>query len=402
MLKTISRIIIGLVFLFSGFVKAVDPVGGAIKIAEYLELVGIHNSDTISIIFAILLSTIEFIIGFQLFFGLMTKKVAFPAFLFMSFFTVLTFYIAVEEPVTDCGCFGDAIKLSNWDTFFKNLILLPFSYWIYNKRNDYISSLNKLKQSVGALAGLVFTVSISLYSLNYLPILDFRPYKVGQNIQEAMQVPEGAETAEYETTFILEKDGKQKEFDVDNYPYEDSTWVFIESKTKTLSEGYQAPIQNFIIESSDGNDMTYQLLENENPVFLVIAPKVDHISTEHINEFKELHQNCMERSYPFYVLTASLEDEYYEFDSNHSAGFDYLNADETLLKTISRGNPGLVILNKGTILSKYNHSNLPEIDDLKHPLSHSLKSLKAVKDKTLLLFFTLLLAGFIIVLYRTK
>nr|WP_321410629.1 BT_3928 family protein [uncultured Carboxylicivirga sp.] len=402
MLKTIARIILGIVFLFSGFVKAVDPQGGAIKIAEYLEIIGLHQANSVSVILAIALSTLEFILGFMLFFGLMTKKAALPAFIFMSFFTALTLYSAIFEPVSDCGCFGDAIKLTNWETFFKNIVLLPISFIIYKKRKDYSRSISETKQGLGALIGLVFIIGISAYSLKYLPLLDFRPYKIGQNIQEGMSIPEGAQDAVYETTFILEKDGERKEFDMDNYPYNDTAWVFVDQKSKLISEGYQPPIQNFILENIDGYDMTQDLLNHDKPVFLVIAPKIEKASTKNLKKLRDIRIMCLRNEYPFYVLTSSLVDNYFQFDATHSLGFDYLSVDETLLKTICRGNPGMIILEKGTIIAKYNHTNLPEANELVNPLSYSLNSLRKHTDKSFLLGWTILLAGFILILYRLK
>lgn len=401
MLKTIARIIIGIVFLFSGFVKAVDPVGGAIKISEYLEVVGLHNTDTLSLVFAILLSTLEFILGFQLLYGFKVKKAALPTMVFMLLFTLITFYnVAIEELVTDCGCFGDALKMSNAQTFFKNIILLPISVFIFYKRNEYQSTLNDTKQYIGVFLGLAFILGISIYSLIHLPILDFRPYNVGQNIPEAMSIPEGAPQSEYETTFILEKDGKRQEFDMNNYPYDDTTWVFIDQKSVLIKEGYQPAIQSFILETADGYNMSDELLENDQPVFLVIAPKTHKASEKNIEALKAIHNMCMESDYPFYVVTASLSDEYFEFDAKHSAAFEYLSADETMLKTIIRSNPGLIILNKGTIIAKYSHSDLPNAKDLKKPLSHVLTSYKSINNKWLLAVCGLLLVGSVVILYR--
>jgi len=401
MLRTIARIIIGIVFLFSGFVKAVDPQGGAIKITEYLEIAGIHAS-TLSIYIAIALSSIEFIIGFMLFFGLKTKKAALPAFLFMSFFTVLTLYSAIYNPISDCGCFGDAVKLTNWETFFKNLVLLPISYIIYRKRKDYNPSISEIKQGLGAFVGLIFIIGISVFSLVYLPLLDFRPFKVGQNIQEGMSTPEDAPQAEYETTFIMEKDGERKEFDMDNYPYNDTTWVFIDQKSKLIKEGYQPPIQNFVLENIDGLDVTQDILTSDQPVFLVIAPKVEKASTKNLDRLQEIRVMCLRNNYSFFVLTSSLVDNYFQFDSNHSLGFDYLSVDETLLKTICRGNPGMIILEKGTIIAKYNHTNLPDANELSNPLSYSLNSYRSLNNNWFLITWTLLLAGFVLILYRLK
>jgi len=402
MLKTVSRIIVGLIFLFSGFVKAVDPFGGAIKISEYLELIGLHNIDQLALYAAILLSTIEFVIGFQLVLGVKIKKVALPALLFMSFFTALTLYIALFNPVSDCGCFGDAIKLGNWETFIKNLFILPFSYIVFWKRNEYQINLSELKQSVAVFGGVLFIVGISYVSIRNLPLLDFRPFKVGVNIPQGMIVPEGAPLAEYKTTFIYEKEGVQKEFDLNNYPQDDTTWVFVDSKSTILKEGYQPPIENFMLESTDGEDMTEQLLQHEQPVFLMVMPKVEKVSVKSIQHFIAIHRMCIQNNYPFYGVTASLTDGTYKFDVENRAGFEYLNADETLLKTMVRGNPALMILHKGTVLAKYSQNTLPAVDELVQPLSFSLQSLTNWSNKLLLAFWGVIMLIFITTLYRLK
>ncbi|WP_430809438.1 MULTISPECIES: BT_3928 family protein [unclassified Carboxylicivirga] len=400
MLKLVSRLLTGLVFLFSGFVKAVDPKGSAIKISEYLEVVGIHNSDTIGLILSIALCSVEFILGFHLVLGFKIKTVALPTLLFMLGFTAITFFIALFEPVSDCGCFGDAIKLSNWETLFKNLITLPFALVIYYRRKEYKASLTLGRQHLLTFIGLSFIMGLSLYSLYYLPVLDFRPYHIGADIPAQMRIPEGADEGEYETTFILEKEGVQKEFSVDNYPYEDSTWVFIDSKTTVIREGYQPPIAALNFLSTENDDITERIIHNTQPVFLMVAPKVENISTEHIQHFIDIKNTALQNKALFYVATASLSDACYQFDMKHQAAFDYALCDETTLKTIIRGNPGLVIIKEGTVIAKYNHTQLPAASELKNPLSHSVQVLHAGNNHKWLWLCMIVLSGLIFILYK--
>ncbi len=402
MLKFISRLITGAVFIFSGFVKAVDPKGSAIKIAEYLEVIGLHDSSGIATILAILLSSVEFILGFHLLLGFKIKSVALPALIFMVGFTIITFFIAIFEPVSDCGCFGDAIKLTNWETLTKNLIILPFSMVVYFKRKDFSSELSKWRQHLLTFIGLVFIVGTSAYSLYCLPMLDFRPYHIGANIPESMSIPEDADQGEYETTFILEKDGIQKEFGVDDYPYEDSTWVFIDSRTKVLREGYQPPIAALHFSSPEGDDLTESIINNEQPVFLMVAPKLETASTEHIKQFIAIKNMAYKSNAQFYVATASLNEACYQFDMKHLAGFEYALCDETTLKTIIRANPGLIIIEKGTIIAKYNHTQLPDAEVLKNPLSHSIQAMQKDYDKTLLWLCFSVITGVIIIIHKFK
>ncbi|TAJ15722.1 DoxX family protein [Marinilabiliaceae bacterium JC017] len=393
MLRFISRLIIGIVFTFSGFVKAVDPVGGAIKIKDYLEAFHLSALEDLSLPLAILLSTFEFLIGFHLLVGIRVKLVAIPAFLFMLFFTGLTLVLAIANPVSDCGCFGDAIKLTNWQTFYKNLITLPFSFIIFHQRKNYKENLALWRSWL--LTGLccIFAVGLSIYSLDNLPLLDFRPFKVGTSILEDSKIPEGAPMPEYETIFILEKDGIKKEFDVNNYPYEDSTWVFVESKTNLIKEGYQPPILNFMLDTPEGENLTDNLLHHSQPVVLMITPKLEKANTTQIEEFKKIRNVCMEKGYPFYCVTASLPETIYAFDVKHEANFDYLSADETMLKTIIRSNPGLMVLKDGIIMAKYHYNHLPKPESFKNPVSNAFKQTNSHREKayTGLYFIVLLL-----------
>lgn len=402
MLKLISRLLTGAVFVFSGFVKAVDPKGSAIKIAEYLEVIGIHNSDGIAIILSIALSSIEFILGFHLLLGFRLKRVALPALLFMAGFTIITFFIAIFEPVSDCGCFGDAIKLSNWETLSKNLIILPFSIIVYYRRNDYKSNLSGGRQFLLTSTGLLFIIGISVYSMYYLPLLDFRPYHIGANIPEKMSIPEGADEGEYETTFILEKEGERKEFGVDDYPYNDSTWIFIDSKTKIIREGYQPPVTALHFTSTEGDDITDAIINNEQPVFLMVAPKLENTSTDNIQQFINIKSVAQKHGSYFYLATASLTEDCYKFDMAHQAAFEYAQCDETTLKTIIRANPGLVIIQKGTIIAKYSYTQLPDAETLKNPLSQSIQSMQRAHDKIWLWLCLSVITGLIIIIYKFK
>ena len=255
----ISRFVVAAVFLFSGFVKAVDPLGTQYKLQDYLEAMGLSNdwiADWQTLGGAILLSLIEFVIGAMLLFAINRRVVSKLALLFMLIMTGLTVWIYIDDPVSDCGCFGDAIILSNGATLLKNIILLAATIAIaaYPLLMPRFISLKK--------QWLIFNLStfgiltLSAYSLYYLPPIDFRPYHIGANIPEGMKMPEGAEQPVLETTFILEKNGERKEFTLENYP--DSTWTFIDSKTKVIKQGYEPPIHDFsIVRLSDNQDIDH-------------------------------------------------------------------------------------------------------------------------------------------------
>ncbi len=402
MLRYISRIIIGLLFLFSGFVKAVDPVGGAIKFKDYFDAFGLEFFNDIALPLSILLSSIEFILGFHLLIGIRIKQIASTVFFLMLFFTALTFILAIYNPVSDCGCFGDVIVLSNWETFFKNLITLPFAWIIFRHRKQHEELLTGWRINSLSLISVIFAVGISVYSYRYLPIMDFRPFKAGTNIPEAMKIPEGAQKPEYKTTFILEKSGIKKEFDENNYPYADTTWVFIDSKTELIKEGFQPPVTDFYISNRQGDEVTDKILNSSKPVFMMIALDISKIKPEQLVGLSKLNDECRRRDISFYCVTSSLYDEILKFEMTNQPMFNYLFADEVLLETIIRGNPGLVIIDKGTILAKYNYLNTPSLKIVENPVSYILQEKNRQTEKYAVLITALLIIISTLIFYKRE
>lgn len=400
MIRFISRIVIGLLFLFSGFVKAVDPVGGAIKLKDYFEAFGLDYLNGSALYLAILLSSIELIVGFHILIKIRIRQMSTIAFIMMLFFTTLTLVLAIYNPVSDCGCFGDAIKLTNWDTFFKNLLTLPFVWIIYRNRERYDEELAGWRIFTLSIVSIIFAVGISVYSYRNLPIMDFRPFKTGTNIPEAMKIPEGAEQPEYKTTFILEKDGVKEVFDENNYPYNDSTWVFIDSKTELIKEGYQPPITDFYITNKQGEEATNSILNSKKPLFLMIAPDISSITHEQVAALIKLSDRCRVKGLRFYCITSSLNDEVMEFEVKNRSMFNYLYADEVLLETITRGNPGLVIIERGTIIAKYNYINTPSFDIVDNPISYILKEKSKQTEKYAVLIAVLLTIVSTLIFYK--
>jgi len=370
MLRLISRILIGLLFIFSGFIKAVDPVGGSIKFTDYFEAFGMDFLTGFALPLAIILSTIEFMIGFHLLVGIRLKQTSVAAFYLMVFFTSLTLILAIFNPVTDCGCFGDAIKLTNWETFFKNLISLPFTLILFRDRNNSTEPVSYTRVNLLTLVSVIFGVGISVHSYRHLPMIDFRPFKAGVNIPDGMKIPEGAPQAQYNTTFILEKNGTRKEFDENNYPYDDTSWVFIDSKSVLIKEGYQPPIKDFYITDKNGNDQSEQLLNSKKPVFLMIAPDLKKVRPGQISRLKAINKACHKKNIKFYCVTSSLYEDILRFVMKSRSAMKYLFADEVFLQTLIRANPGLVVVKDGTILAKYNYPDVPGPEIVNDPVSY--------------------------------
>ncbi|HPS10244.1 MAG TPA: DoxX family protein [Paludibacteraceae bacterium] len=354
-LLEIARILVGLTFVFSGFVKAIDPLGSTYKFEDYFTAFGGFFEHLTPIAFpaAIALSTLELLIGICFLLKIKIKVMSVVALLFMAVMTPLTLYIALKNPVTDCGCFGDAIILGNWTTFYKNLVLvaLILLVLIFNRqfRNLFMP---KVEWAIVVLTAIV-GVGLSVHGFRHQPMIDFRPYKVGVNIPEKMVVPEGAAGDKYETTLIYQKDGQQQEFTIENYP-KDSTWTFVEQKTTLVSKGFTPPIHNFSIVDQKLNDITEYVLTYKGTVNLLCMYDLSKTSLKGAEAAETLYQKIKASGAPFYALTASSDEEIDAFRSKTGATYPFCKTDPITLKTIVRGNPAMMTIKNGTIIGKWN------------------------------------------------
>ena len=278
------RLLLGVVFLFSGATKAVDPQGGAIKIADYLVAFGLDSFKELSLFFAFNLSAVEFALGVTLLLGVYRRYAAWLTLLMMCFMTPLTLYLALFDPVSDCGCFGEALLLTNWQTFFKNVVLLAAACYLWRYNQHLVRGFSRQAYWFVPLWSYLFICGFAYHNYMHLPIVDFRPYKIGVNIQAERMIPEDAPQDEYLYSFIYEKAGVRKAFGLEDAPAEDSTWTFVESRTELLKQGYVPPIADFVIHDSIGEEVTDQLLDNTRPLFLLIAPRLAEADDEHIDE----------------------------------------------------------------------------------------------------------------------
>ncbi len=363
----ICRIAVALTFIFSGFVKAIDPLGTQYKIEDYTEAVGLASSfggnllQWMALGLSVFLSAIEFCMGMFLLFAIHRRVVSKLAVAFMAVMTIVTMWLWIANPISDCGCFGDAIHLSNGQTLLKNLVLLACSLVVAWKPLYMMRFISKANQWIVLNYTVLFILALSIWSLYDRPIFDFRPYHIGANIIEGMTIPEGEKQPEFKTTFILEKDGVQKEFTLDNYP--DSTWTFIDSKTKQVSEGYVPPVHDFSITRTDnGEDITEQVLNDKSYTFLLVSPHLENASDANFGEIDNIYEYATEQGYPFYCITASGEEAIERWKELTGAEYDFCTMDEITLKTIIRSNPGLVMLKNGTVIRKWSHNLLPKIE----------------------------------------
>jgi uncharacterized membrane protein YphA (DoxX/SURF4 family) len=353
-----SRLLGGIVFIFSGFVKGIDPVGSQIKFGDYLAAAGLALPDSLLIVAAMLLCAAEFLIGVSLITGSFYRAGVVGYMAFMALFTPLTLVLAIFNPVSDCGCFGDAIHLTNWETFYKNIVLLVPGFIMLMGRRRH-SPETSYGWSITTMAICVFSFSsFMIYAIRYEPVIDFRPYKVGVNIPESMVFPEGAQHDIYDITLLYEKDGIVKEFTLNNYPAGDSSWVFVDQKSVLVEKGYEPPIKDFNITTIDGRDVTNLVLYDKGYTLLLISHKLGEARKNQIEEGMATGFNCIANGIQFFILTSSPRDEIEDFQN----GLTFCVADETLLKTIVRSNPGYLLVRDGTIIGKWSAAASPSQD----------------------------------------
>ncbi len=355
-----ARILLGLVFVFSGFVKGIDPMGSAIKFTEYFEIFHMSWLESAALALSITLSTAEFIIGVALIIGLRMRVTAWSALLFMSFFTILTLYSAIANPVNDCGCFGDALVITNWQTFYKNIVLIGFAIFIFYSRNKFVAYSTPAHEWMLITMFTIIICYISIYCNNHLPIMDFRPYSVGSHIPSKMIIPEGAETDKYLTKLLYEKNGIVKEYTIDNYPANDSTWKFKDSKSELVKKGYSPPIHGFSITSKDNEDITQAVLSDTSYSFVFISEKVEKVETELWSIINKYYEFSADNNHKFYMLTSSVSDAATQLKMTHQLNFDFHYSDQTTLKTIIRSNPGLMVLKDGVVLGLWHFNDFPK------------------------------------------
>ena len=361
----IARTLLALTFLFSGFVKAVDPLGTVYKIEDYLMAFGGWFTDLMPLagIAAVLLILIEWLLGVCMLANVRTKWTSWLSLVFYLVMTPLTLWIALTNPVSDCGCFGDAIVLTNWQTFWKNVVLLSLAICLVICRKAIPQLWKGWVEIIIAFVGASIAGGIMLYSYNHLPPMDFRPYKVGNHIPTLMEVPEGAPVDEYQITLIYEKDGVEQEFTLENYPKGDDSWTFVDQKSVLIKKGYEPPIHDFEILTMNFEDITYDIIESEQAVTLITMYDLDKTNRTQAAKLMDIYQACMNRGEQCYFLTGSGEEQIYAFGEEIGMDMETIEStfctiDPVTLKTIVRANPGMFVVQNGVVMEKHNLKQL--------------------------------------------
>ena len=348
------------------------------KIQDYLTAFGVISwfPSFFPLLGGIILSAIEFSIGIFLFFGIKKTISTTLALVLMIFMTPLTLYLAIFDPVSDCGCFGDAWVLTNWETFAKNIVLLLAAIATFQWRKMLIRFVTRKMEWLISLYTIFFVFTLSFYCLDRLPVLDFRPYKIGQNIMKGMSIPEGAKPSVYESVFILEKNGEKKEFTLDNYP--DSTWTFVDTHTILKEKGYEPSIHDFsMMDMSTGDDITEDVLTDMGYTFLLVAHRIEEADDSNIDLINEIYDYSVEHGYRFYCLTSSPEEQIELWKDKTGAEYPFCQMDDITLKTMIRSNPGLMLIKNGTILNKWSDEDIPD----EYVLTDKLENLELGQQK---------------------
>ena len=382
----VSRLLLSVTFILSGTVKLIDPKGTEYKIQDYLAALGFGDTlfASIPLLLAVLFSAFEFVLGIYMLFGIQRRLTSTAMILFLVFMTPLTLYLALANPIADCGCFGDAIKLTNWQTFGKNVVLLAAAVTVLRYYRLMRRFMTKRHQWTVSIYTWTFAFVFASYNLYYLPVVDFRPYHIGADLKKAL-----TSGVQYVTTFILEKDGVQKEFTLEDYP--DSTWTFVDSKTTALGEEDQhSEIETLqILSVETGEDITPQVVMDPGYVFLLVTPYLEKANDSMMERLISLNDYCIDNGYQFLCLTSSGEEGIAKWIELTGAEYTFCHADAEVLKTMVRSNPGLMLLHNGVIENKWPQTTIPGEEELtapveKLPAFHPAKS--SLRQKTFRIF----------------
>jgi uncharacterized membrane protein YphA (DoxX/SURF4 family) len=365
-------------FIFSGFIKANDPLGFSYKLKEYFE---VFQADTgmaffelfahIALPLAIIICASEIILGVMLLIGFKTQLTLWLLFAQIAFFTFLTFYSACYNKVTHCGCFGDFIKLKPWESFWKDIALMILITLLFAGKDNINPFMPPALTTSVFILGIIFSLGFPIYAYRNLPPLDFRPYAPGMSIKENMQFPPTYKAPVIETGFIYEnlKTGEKKHFDMKNYPWQDTlNWKWAATDNIVVQEAIDAPkITDFNVTSSDGLTITDAVLNEPNYSFWLIAHDIRESEDNEslIAKLKDFSKLALQEKYIFLGMTASGPKELEEYKTKTGTNFTFASVDGTVLKTMIRSNPGLMLIKNGKVIANWHYNNIPSFSEVK-------------------------------------
>lgn len=356
---TLSRILLGLLFIYSGFVKGVDPVGTEYRIVDYFIAFGTEWAIPLALPLSIIMNTVEFVLGVLLLLNISMQITSWLVMLMMAFFTMVTLNDAMYSPVPDCGCFGDALVISNWQTFYKNLVIDALLLIVFLSRNRVIRWF-KLKVEWAILMVSIFAfIVFEVYNIRHLPVIDFRDWKVGNKMVNDNPLP-----MKYYLTYKNKDTGEEKEYLSPNYPYSDSIWM---SQWEFIEQRFVDPnplLHDLRIEDENGNDYTDQIIANPGYQFILIAFDLNSANFKNFDQVVEISNEDNESRWSFVVLTSSLPEEVSQFKENNLPYTDYFFADDITMMAMIRSNPGLLLLKNGVIQGKWHYNDFPSVSEI--------------------------------------
>lgn len=360
-LTQFSRLFVGLLFIISGLIKLNDPVGFSYKLAEYFSepVLNLPFLETFALAIAVFIVIFEAVLGLLLLIGYKTKFTIWNLLLMIVFFTFLTFYSAYFNKVTDCGCFGDALKLTPWQSFTKDVVLLFFIAILFFNMKLIKPLFGSKIQNILAYLSIGLCAFMGYWVLNHLPLKDFRAYKVGTNIQKGMEIPAGAPKSVVEMIFIYKVNGVNKEFTEKDLMSIPPGATFVDRKDKILVEGYKPPIHDFSMELNDSDYKDELLLAPKLVIF--VAYDLTKSDTKGLAKLEILSTEAKSKEYQIIAMTASTADEILKIKKEYGFTFDFYFCDGTTLKTIERANPSIVVINKGTITQKVHYNDIEKL-----------------------------------------
>ena len=356
-----SRLFVSILFIISGLIKLNDPIGFSYKLAEYISepVFNLPVFLPFVLVIALFLVILEVVLGVILLIGYRSKFTIWSLLILVLMFSFLTFYSAYFDVVKDCGCFGDALHLTPWQSFTKDMILLFFILiLLFNQKRIKPLFLNTT-QHILAFSSIALSAFMSYWVLNHLPLIDFRPYKIGTNIQKGMEIPEGAPKSVVEMIFIYKVNGVDKEFREKELMSIPAGATFVDRKDKVITEGYVPPIHDFAMEK-DGSDYKDEFLK-ESKLIVIVTYDLEKADTKGMIKLEKLNQDAHIKGYKVIGMTASSPEEITKAQKLFGLSFDFYFCDATTLKTIERANPSIVVLEKGTIQQKVHYNDIEKL-----------------------------------------
>lgn len=356
-LVAFSRIFVGVLFIFSGFIKLNDPLGFSFKLEEYFSE-GVLNLPFLvpyALAIALFVVIFEVLLGVMLLLGFRTKFTLWSLLLMIISFTFLTFYSAYFNKVTDCGCFGDAVNLTPWGSFTKDIVLLVFIIILFMGKRFVKPIFGSNTKRIITAVSLVICILFATHVLRHLPVIDFRPYKIGANIREGMVIPEDAQKPVFEYAWKFNIDGAEKVFVTQgDYPSVDGE--FIDVETTEIEKGYEPPIHDFTIEQ-DGVDYAPELLK-ESKLVMIISFDLKKSNYKAYPKVADMIVKAKHKGYKVIGMSASGPEQTDALVKKFNLDTSFYFTDETALKTIVRSNPGVLVVEDGTITQKVHFNDL--------------------------------------------